>query len=313
MNKSALLFAMAAGTPACALGQPAPLGEKELGQFMSAATAQLGKDALPEPDPRLSKVLPALDLPPFASSSDGNYGKRHASLNFLMGESGRLRLGVLTEESHNADLLPTLRPYAKRRVFSAQYEHRAGDATAIFNVGVLRESGSLLGSLQGNALAADSAARTAFSTLSLGYALTPALSLVGMVSAGHTTFSGIDSIVVDRSSARMLSYSAGLAGRGWLHASDRFGFTLTVPSRVTPGAVGLMGSALEYDDGSLGYGTRMLALAPRGTERDLTMSYSRQVGKDQRLSAALMLRMNPGREGGASKELLLGVRYARKF
>lgn len=313
MNKSAIILAMAAGSPACAMGQAAPAGDKDLGRFMSASPAPPGKDAVPKPDQRLARALPALSLPPFASASDGKYGKRHASFNFLIGEYGRLRLGVLTEEAGNADVLPTLRPYAKRRVFNAQFEQRVGDATAIFGAGVLRESGSLLGSLQGNPLAADSAARTVFSTLSLAYALTPALALVGMASAGHTTFSGADSIVMDKSSARMLSYSAALSARGWLDASDRFGLTLTVPARVAPGAVGLMGSALQYDDGTLGYGTRMLAFAPRGAERDLTLSYARPLGKDQRVSAALMLRLDPGQDAGASRELQLGLRYASKF
>ena len=307
MNKSALLFAVAAASPACVLGQA--LADKEL---MSASAARLGKDAV-KPDPRLPRALPDLTLPPFAGAPDGKYGKRHASFNFLMGENGRLRLGVLTEEAGNADVLPTLRPYAKRRVFSAQYEYNMGNATAIVGGGVLRESGSLLGALQGNGLAIDSAARTAFSTLSLGYTLMPALALVGMVSAGHTTFNGLDGIGQDGPSARMLSYSAGMAGKGWLHPADRFSLMLTVPARVTPGAVGLMGSALTYDDGSLGYGTRMLAFAPRGAEHDLTMSYSRLVGRDERVSAALMLRLNPGRDSGAPKELLMGLRYARKF
>lgn len=313
MNKSALIFVAATASPACALGQAVPVEDKDLSQFMSGSAAQLGRDSVVKPDPRLPKALPALGLPPFAGASDGKFGKRLASYNFMMGENGRLRLGVLTEEAANADVLPTLRPYAKRRVISAQYEHRAGDFTAILGAGVLRESGSLLGSLQGSALAPDSAARTAFSTLALGYALTPSLALVGMASAGHTTFNGADSIGQGIAPARMLSYSAGLAGTGWLHPSDRFGLTLTMPARVTPVAVGLMGSALTYEDGSLGYGTRMLAFAPRGAERDMTLSYSRQVGKNERVSAGLMLRLNPGPDSGAPKELLLGLRYAKKF
>lgn len=314
MNKSALIFAMAAGSPACAVGQAAgapPTGDKEQAAFMAAPAARLGKEPLPAPDPRFARALPALGLPPFAAPSDSHYGKRHASLNFVMGEQGTLHLGVLTEEAANADVLPTLHPYAKRRVFSAQVEQRFGAATAMINAGVLRESGSLLGSFQGSALAGDSAARTAFSTVSLAYALTSRLALVGMASAARTSFSAADSLSPQRSSSSMLSYSLGLSARGWLAATDRLGLTLTVPSRIAPGAVGLTGSALQYDDGTLGYGTRVLASAPRGAERDLALTYTRTLGGERKLSAALMLR-HP-RDTGAPNELQLGLRYTNKF
>jgi len=252
-------------------------------------------------------------LPPFSAPSDSHFGKRHASLNFAMGEQGTLHLGVLTEDAANADVLPTLHPYAKRRVFSAQFEQRFGAAAAIVNLGVLRESGSLLGSFQGSALAADSAARTAFSTVSLTYALASRLALVGMASAGRTSFSAADSLSPQRSSSSMLSYSLGLSARGWLAAADRVGLALTVPARIAPGAVGLMGNALQYDDGTQGYGTRLLASAPRGAERDLALTYGRTLGGERKLAAAIMLRLNPSGDARAPKELQLGLRYTNRF
>jgi hypothetical protein len=315
MNKSALIFAMAAGSPACAAGQAAgaPPADKELAALVAGPAARLGKDPVPAPDSRLARALPALGLPPFSAPSDSHFGKRHASLNLVMGEQGTLHLGVLTEDTASADVLPTVHPYAKRRVFSAQVEQRFGAATAIVNAGVLRESGSLLGSFQGSALAADSAARTAFSTVALAYALTPRLALVGMASAGRSSFSAADSLSPQASPSSMRSYSLGLAARGWLAPGDRVGLALTLPARIAAGGAGLTGSALQYEDGTLGYGTRMLGSTPGGGEHDLALTYAHTLGGERKLAAAAMLRLNPNGDAGASNELQLGLRFTNKF
>ncbi|MES2149071.1 MAG: S8 family serine peptidase [Pseudomonadota bacterium] len=267
--------------------------------------------------------LAATGLAPFAASGEGKFNApyfgmvhdaRHAGVSMMMGESRRLRLGVLTEGSAQGEVLPTLTPYARRTLVSVEIEQRSGRAVGVFSGGILRESGSLLGSMQGSAMAFNSAARTMFISLSLGYELTPQLSLVSMASAGHTAgFQNADSLVSQVSSVGTVAYSAGLAARQIFSSDDRFGLTLTVPTKVTKGALSLTGAVAQHDDGSLSYATRTLNLAPSATERDLEMTYSQPLDKVARLSGALMLRMNPGHEAQTPHDMLLGVRYSRKF
>lgn len=238
---------------------------------------------------------------------------RHAGVSFPVGANGRVRVGLLTERERQVDVLPTWTPYAKRALLSVEVEQRAGAALAIASVGVLRESGALLGTLQGAGQAPGSA-RTNFASLSLGYALTPRLSLVGMASIGRTA--GLDQterLGVPQASFTTAAYSVGLSGRQLLSSGDRFGLTMTVPTKVTQGQTSYAGAALFREDGALSYTARNLNFSPSATERDWELSYSRPLDSNARIAGALMLRTHPGHHAGSPPELLIGVRYARRF
>jgi hypothetical protein len=239
---------------------------------------------------------------------------RQASLSMALGAQRRLRLALLYEGAFGTEVLPTMTPYAKRSLVSAEIEQRMGRAVGVFSLGMLRESGSVLGGAQGSALAFNAAARTSFASFSLGYALTPRLSLVGMGSAGRTAgFRNADSPATQLSAVSTVAYSVGLAGRQLFDSRDRFGLTVTVPTKVTEGALSLAGALVQREDGALSYVNRTLNLAPSATERDIEMSYARPLTGTAKLSAALMLRVNPGHDAGSPHELLLGLRYGRKF
>lgn len=267
--------------------------------------------------------LAATGLTPLAASGDGKFNApyyamvhdaRHAGLSVALGDRSRLRLGLLYEGAASSEVLPTLSPYARRTLVSAELEQRVGRAVGVLSAGMLRESGSLLGSLQGSALALNTAARTSFASFSLGYALAPQLSLVGMASAGHTAgFRNADSLVTQVSSVGTVAYSVGLAARQLFDSRDRFGLTLTVPTKVTDGALSLAGALVQREDGALSYVNRTLNLAPSATERDLEMTYARPLTGLAKLSGALMLRVHPGHDASSPRDLLLGLRYGRKF
>ena len=267
--------------------------------------------------------LPASGLAPAMTRGDSAFnppyfamvhGARHAGVSVRTGPGRRLRLGVLSEVSRHAEVLPTWTPYARRALLSVEFEQRAGDALAIVSAGVLRESGSLLGTASGNTMSPGGSARTTFAAFSLGYALTPQWSLVGMASAGRTQ--GIDlaqHLGAPRASVSTAALSMGLSGHQLWEQGERIGLTLTIPNKVTQGAGSLSGAVLHREEGMLSYTARNLNLAPNATERDLELSYSRRVGEQGRVAAAMMLRMHPGHDAGAPHELLLGVRYSRKF
>ena len=239
---------------------------------------------------------------------------RHAGVSMAAWEGGRLRLGVLVEGRDMAEVLPTLTPFARRGLLSAEFEQHVGPLVAIASVGVMREKGVLLGSLQGGALTVTAPTRTNFASLSLGYALSPRFSLVGMASAGRTSaYNNAEGLAGQFAPVNTVAYSIGLSARQLFEASDRFGLTLTVPTRVTQNGFNVAGAILQREDGSLSYATRALNFSPSAVERDLEMTYSRKIGQQGRLSGALMLRTNPGHEAGTPRDLLLGIRYSRSF
>lgn len=239
---------------------------------------------------------------------------RHRGVNIEIGNERRLRFGAMSERYGLGEVLPVVSPFARRTMASIEIEQRRGAVAAILSLGVLRDSGSRHSHAHGNALASGNSARTVFSALSVAYALSPGLSLVGMASAGRTTgYVFANPLEGEAAPVFTASVSAGISARRLWDDSDRLGLTLTVPTRVTHGATSVAGVALQRDDGSLSYSSRMLNLAPSATERDLELSYSRHLGQQARVAASVMLRLNPGHAGEAPNQLLLGVRYGRKF
>lgn len=260
--------------------------------------------------PHMARGSAAFNPPYFAMV----HGAKHAGVSVRTGPGRRLRLGVLSEGSRHADVLPTWTPYAKRALLSVEFEQRAGNALGIVSAGVLRESGSLLGTVHGNALSPGGSARTTFAALSLGYAFSPHWSVVGMASAGRTQGIGqLERLGAPRATVGTAALSVGLSGHQLWDRSDRIGLTLTIPNKVTEGAASLSGAVLHREEGMLSYTARNLNLAPNATERDLELSYSRRAGQHGRMAAAMMLRMHPGHDAATPRELLIGVRYSRKF
>jgi hypothetical protein len=267
--------------------------------------------------------LSASGMTPFAASPGDKFnapyfamvqGATHGGVSLPIGADARLRVGVLTQGAAMPDVAwQTLSPVGRRQLLSTEYERRSARAVGIVSIGVMRESGSLLGSVQGDALALNATPRTAFIALSGGYTVTPRLTLVGMAAAGHTGgFNNVDSLVSQVSTVGTVAYSLGLSARALWDGSDRLGLTVSMPTKVTTGSISLSGAVAQREDGTLSYGTRMLDLRPSACERDFELSYTRALGGGK-LSGALMLRLHPGHDAGTPNDALLGVRYARRF
>lgn len=206
----------------------------------------------------------------------------------------------------------------RRFLTSGEFEQKMGRAVGIVSVGLLRENGSLLGSQQGAALALNASPMTTFTSISAGYSLTPSSSLVAMASSGRTAAVGnSDSLISQVSTVHTVAYSVGFAASQLWSRSDRFGLTLSVPARVRDGNIRLYGPVSQnMDTGGLNYASQNLNLRPTAIERDLEMSYSTAFGrngKNGKLTGAMMLRVNPGHDGSAPSDWMIGLRYGRGF
>lgn len=244
----------------------------------------------------------------------------HAGVSIVAGDGGRLRFGALSGQGIVlADPFgQAINDRSKRFLSSAEFEQKMGRAVGIVSVGVLRENGSMLGSQLVQALAFTTNPTTTFTSLSVGYALSPSSSLVAMASSGRTAGLGAtDSLLAQVSEVRTVAYSFGYSANHLWRKDDRFGLTFAMPAKVRSGALALGGPALQSPlTGALGDVTQPLNLHPTATERDLEMTYSTGVGPDARqgrVTGAMMWRVNPGHDATAKPDWMLGVRYVRSF
>ncbi|MBJ7311750.1 hypothetical protein ACFOLJ_02185 [Rugamonas sp. CCM 8940] len=242
----------------------------------------------------------------------------HAGVSFATSGGGRLRLGALSANGLRADPLGLI-PGERNKLFlsSAEFEQKMGRAVGIVSFGMLRESGSLLGSQQTQALALKTSPTTVFTSVSVGYALSPNSSLVAMASSGRTAgFGNPDSLISQVTGVRTVAYSVGWSRTQLWHPTDRLGLTLSVPVMVRDGTLQLSGPATRLAPNALSYDGRLLNLRPTAVERDLELSYARVLGyqgRQGKLTGALMLRVNPGHDATARPDLLIGVRYSFGF
>ncbi|MBV6320095.1 hypothetical protein [Duganella violaceipulchra] len=231
----------------------------------------------------------------------------------------RLHFGALPDNLALLDPLgPMLNEHSKRFLTSADFEKKMGRAVGILTIGILRETGSALGSQQTPALAMNTRPTTTFTSLSLGYALSSRSALMLMASYGKTEGIGNpDSLIAQVSSVRTMAFSVGLSTRQVFNSHDRFAVTLSIPAKVRSGTLQYSGSAPQSGDpGAPAFGAPTLNLRPTATERDLEFGYTTMFGRDGRggkLTGAVMWRVNPGHDASARPDWLTGVRYSYGF
>lgn len=232
----------------------------------------------------------------------------------------RLHFGALPENLSLLDPLgPLLNERSRRYLSSAEFEKKTGRAVGILTIGLLRETGSTLGGGQpGTSWGMNSRPTTKFTSLSLGYALTPRSSVMAMATYGKTDgFGAPDSLMAQVSSVRTMAYSVGVSTRQIFTSQDRLAVTLSVPAKVRTGALqnGDSDGRSSYVNAQE-FGAPTLNLRPTATERDLEFGYTTMVGKAGKmgkLTGAVMLRVNPGHDANARPDVLTGVRYSYGF
>ncbi len=232
----------------------------------------------------------------------------------------RLHFGALPDNLSLLDPLgPLLNERRRRYLTSAEFEKKTGRAVGILTIGLLRETGSMLGGGQpGTSWGVNSRPTTTFTSLSLGYALTPRSSVMAMATYGKTEgFGAPDSLMAQVSSVRTMAFSVGVATRQIFTTQDRLAVTLSVPAKVRTGMQQSADSDARVNySNAQEFGAPTLNLRPTATERDLEFGYTTMVGKTGKmgkLTGAVMLRVNPGHDANARPDVLTGVRYSYGF
>ncbi|MBV7536107.1 hypothetical protein KW842_10055 [Duganella sp. sic0402] len=194
------------------------------------------------------------------------------------------------------DLLgPLLNARGQRYLTGAEFEQKVGRASGMLAFGVLREAGGGAG-MQSMSMLLNARPAMRFTSVSLGYALSPQGALMVMASQGKAESPGSpDGLLARAVPSRVTAYSIGYTQRQVFTGNDRLSVTLSLPARVSDPAM-----------------QRLAGVA----ERDVELAYTRFVGRDggkARLTGALMWRVNPGHDANARPDLLLGVRYSYGF
>jgi hypothetical protein len=70
---------------------------------------------------------------------------------------------------------------------------------------------------------------------------------------------------------------------------------------------------LQRGEGAWSLTARRVTLGPTFSERDLELTYSRPLDRDARLSGALMVRRHSWQDMGSTRDVLIGIRYTRRF
>ena len=159
--------------------------------------------------------------------------ERKVGVTVAMGKGKRMRLGLLTGPRALSHTLPFGTSAPVRKMAGIEYDHRTDWGFANVKVGAMRDATSPDGRFRNEASLWRPGNRTAFSSLSVGYALDGKWALVGMASYGRTSDGRNDIGNAETVAARAAAFSIGLSARDLVRKGDNVGIALIAPTRAT--------------------------------------------------------------------------------
>ncbi|WP_321394765.1 S8 family peptidase [Emcibacter sp.] len=187
-------------------------------------------------------------------------------------------------------------------LFLGELEHDLSPyLTAGFDLGMLHERGTVLGSLSDGALKIGDGASSLFGTLRFDYTLSRGLSLFGNLSYGLTTVEATSASLLgnmDRLVSR--SFSLGLKGRDLAGWGEQISLAVSQPLRVENGQADVSYVAgRDYVNDTLDFASRQVSLAPDGREVDIELAVEMANFFGASLRMNLLHQINPGHSSTA--------------
>jgi len=184
------------------------------------------------------------------------------------------------------------------------------DGKFAMSAGHLRESDRLLGGAATGALAINGSVDSRYVMASSAYRLHPKLWLGGNISVGTTSASDLSGgMIAGISDTASLGWSISLLGEEALRKDDRLSFSISQPLSAISGSMRIDKAVGVNSDGSYRYARENLSLASSARETDFEIGYLASLSRRASLSAGLVYRLNPGNDGQAADEAMLGVRW----
>ncbi len=188
------------------------------------------------------------------------------------------------------------------------YALRPGTRLSV-QLGMLLERDTFLGSEVSGAFGSNEATPTYFGGLHIAQDLGDRLTMVGALHQGLSTPTADDgALLSDFDTIRTEAYSVGLLGRDILDLSDRVGFFISQPIRVSDGSAGLDVATARTVDGVVRRATVREGLSPSGREIAFQAFYSKPLSERTDMGFAFAWRDDPGHVDDADDELVLMLR-----
>lgn len=183
------------------------------------------------------------------------------------------------------------------------------------DVGAVTEKGAVLGALSGGALALGDGAITRYTGLQAAWSPVATVRLFAGWMTGRTEVSAASgSLVTHISSLKTQSFRAGLGAYGLFNASDRFGFMVSQPLRVSSGTAELkLAEARDYTNDRLVFGDVTAALSPSGRQTDIEASYQTPLGDSLWMQTNIIHQLNAGHVADGPSQTLAVMRISTPF
>ena len=194
--------------------------------------------------------------------------------------------------------------------YGVALDRRFGPLEATLGLTWMAEENTLLGARFHDAFGL-SGANTLFLDAHAGWNLAPGWRLGASFRQGRT--SAHEAGLVAGSTLTSRAWSLDLERRGVFSAYDSLGLRLSQPLRVESGSLNLrLPVGYNYDTLLADYGTRSLALAPRGRELMGEIAWRGPVLSGQG-AASLFYRRDPGHYEALPDDMGMAVRWSKKF
>lgn len=187
-------------------------------------------------------------------------------------------------------------------------------ASLSFDLGAVRENGTLLGAASDGALRLADGAATSFVGVSAEYTLSPGWRAFAGAELGVTRAdSSASSLITDVGTLHSTAYRVGVSGERLLTEGDALAFTVSQPLRIESGEVSLSVPVGRETDGSILTYTGNADMAADGRELDLQAGYTLALEDAGEVSFTGLLRLQPDNVGDAGPEGVVMARYRMGF
>lgn len=198
----------------------------------------------------------------------------------------------------------------------ARLDHKlSGSMSVGFDLGVMDEKGSVLGSLSSGAISLGQGATTGFVNARFDFGLTRKVKFYARGSYGRTSVKAAELSLVERvDNLTSGSFSIGLTASSLVQDGDRVSFAVSQPLRVMGGRAGIAYvSSRNYQTGSLSFVSNEASLTPDGREIDFELAYRLANLFGANVDINLLHQINPNHNKANPNNTGLLIRFGSKF
>ncbi len=241
---------------------------------------------------------------------------RNKSQSIIFGQklNGKTRLDLIA--GHGTQQWQQYNLKADNTIMMARLGHHLSPAIKLgFDLGVMSETGSILGSLSDGAVSLGKGASTLFAGARFDWGFADNMNFFTRASFGLTDVRSADlSLVQGIGSLQSASFSIGVTGNSLLQRGDRLSFAISQPLRVVGGHADISYvSARDYQNDSLSFISNRVSLSPDGREIDFELAYRAANILGAQVDFNILHQINPGHNRQSPDNTGFMIRFGSEF